>query len=129
MRCVVPDAVTRCSSMACSSAACVFGGVRLISSASRMFVKIGPRRKRKRRSPVFTSCSSTSVPVMSLGMRSGVNWIRFDCQRERLRQACHERGLCQAGHAHQQAVAAREQRHEQQLHRRLLPDDAPAQLL
>ena len=62
--------------MAWSRAAWVLGGVRLISSASRMLVKIGPSTKRNSRRPLSSS-SSTLVPVMSDGMRSGVNWIRL----------------------------------------------------
>ena len=42
---VVPSTVTWRSCIASSSAACVFGGVRLISSASSTPVKIGPGRK------------------------------------------------------------------------------------
>ena len=64
--------------MACNNAACVLGGVRLISSASTMLAKIGPRTKRKFRCPVAVSWSMISVPVMSLGIRSGVNWIRLN---------------------------------------------------
>ena len=41
-----PPTVTACSCIASSKAACVFGGVRLISSASSMFVKTGPWTKR-----------------------------------------------------------------------------------
>ncbi len=63
--------------MACRSAAWVFGGVRLISSARSRLAKIGPGTKRKARFPVVWSSSSTSVPVMSDGMRSGVNWMRL----------------------------------------------------
>ena len=37
------SSVTCRSSIASSNAACVLPGARLISSASRMFVKIGPR--------------------------------------------------------------------------------------
>ena len=44
----VPSTETWRSSMASSSAACVFGGVRLISSASSRFVKIGPSRNSNR---------------------------------------------------------------------------------
>ena len=40
------------------------------------FAKIGPRTNRNTRRPVARSSSSTSVPVMSEGMRSGVNWMR-----------------------------------------------------
>ena len=41
-----PPAVTWRSCIASSSAACVFGGVRLISSASTMFAKTGPSTNR-----------------------------------------------------------------------------------
>ena len=58
-------AVTRCSCIASSSAACVFGGARLISSARTMLAKIGPGAKRNSRLPVAGSSSSSSVPVMS----------------------------------------------------------------
>src|SRR6185437_14765389 len=74
--CVCPAAVTACSCMACSSAACVLGGARLISSASTAFAKMGPFTYLNTRRPVAWSSSSSSVPVMSLGMRSGVNGTR-----------------------------------------------------
>jgi len=38
---------------------------------------MGPCTKRKARLPVVWSSSRTSVPVMSEGMRSGVNWMRL----------------------------------------------------
>src|SRR5829696_3167444 len=60
--------------MASSSAACVFGGVRLTSSASSRLVKTGPSRKRK------LPASSTSWPVTSDGIRSGVNCTRRVCR-------------------------------------------------
>ena len=59
--------------MASSSADWVFAGARLISSASKKFVKIGPRTSRN-------SCvlrSKMLVPVTSAGIRSGVNWMRW----------------------------------------------------
>ena len=43
-----------------------------------MFEKTGPRTKRKFRLPVAGSWSMISVPVMSLGIRSGVNWMRVN---------------------------------------------------
>ena len=73
---VFPCTVTRCSCIASSSAACVFGGVRLISSARTMFAKIGPGVNTMCRRPVAGSSWMMSVPVMSLGIRSGVNWMR-----------------------------------------------------
>ncbi len=69
---VSPSIVTWASSMASSSAAWVFGGVRLISSASSIEVNTGPLRSSKR--PSF--CRNTMVPVRSAGIRSGVNWMR-----------------------------------------------------
>ena len=68
--------VTSRSCIACSSAAWVLGGVRLISSARMMFEKIGPATNRNARRPASGS-SRTLVPVMSDGIRSGVNWIRL----------------------------------------------------
>src|SRR5690554_2849367 len=62
--------------MASSSAAWVRGGVRLSSSASSRLVNTGPFWKRKLRWPVPWSSSSSSVPRMSLGIRSGVNCTR-----------------------------------------------------
>ena len=58
--------------MASSSALWDFGVARLISSASTMWLKIGPGRNVYTALP-FSSFSSTLVPVMSAGMRSGVN--------------------------------------------------------
>ena len=63
--------------MAWSSAAWVLGGVRLISSASTTLAKTGPGTNRKARFPVVRSSSMISVPVMSPGMRSGVNCTRL----------------------------------------------------
>jgi len=69
--------VTSRSCIDCNNAACVFGGARLISSARMMFANTGPRTKRNSRLPPGTS-SITLVPVMSEGIRSGVNWIRLN---------------------------------------------------
>ena len=71
-RCVCPSIVTWRSCIASSSAACVFGGARLISSERRRLVKIGPGRNSKSPSRWF----QIDEPVTSDGMRSGVNWIR-----------------------------------------------------
>src|SRR3954471_20768424 len=58
------------------SADCVFGDARLTSSTSRRFAKTGPCRK----SNSFVRWSKTLTPVMSVGSRSGVNWIRENVQ-------------------------------------------------
>ncbi len=70
---VASQMVTRFSSIASRSADCTFGGVRLISSARRIFVKTGH----------FLVMNSAfcgryiSFPVRSDGSRSGVNDTRF----------------------------------------------------
>jgi len=74
----VPRTVTECSCIASSSAACVLGGVRLTSSASSTLANSGPGTKVQRRCPVVMSSSMMSVPVTSVGIRSGVNWMRLN---------------------------------------------------
>src|SRR6266480_45824 len=55
-----------------SSADCVFGDARLISSTSRRFANTGPGLN----SNSFARWSKTFTPVTSDGSRSGVNWRR-----------------------------------------------------
>src|SRR5829696_1464144 len=55
-----------------SSAACVLGEARLISSTRSRFAKTGPGRK----SNSFVRWSKTLTPVTSDGSKSGVNWMR-----------------------------------------------------
>ena len=74
----MPPTVTWYSCIASSSAACVFGGVRLISSARMMFAKTGPGMNRMCARAGGASSSMTSVPRMSDGIRSGVNWMRLN---------------------------------------------------
>src|SRR5262245_10213324 len=69
---VWPSMVTLRSCIACNSAAWVFGGVRLISSASSSSVKIGPRV----RANWLVWKLNRLVPSTSPGIRSGVNWMR-----------------------------------------------------
>ena len=68
--------MTRCSCIASSSADWVFGVARLISSASTRLAKSGPGWNWNPRSP--PSSEMTLVPVMSAGIRSGVNWTRLN---------------------------------------------------
>src|SRR5262245_47017595 len=79
-----PSTVTVRSCMASSSAACVLGGVRLISSASSTSVNSGPRVNVN----LLVWKSNRLVPRMSPGRRSGVNWMRFPSSP---RQAANER--------------------------------------
>ena len=74
----VPRTVQLHSCMASSNAAWVLGGVRLISSASITLVKMGPGTNVHLRRPVVTSSSMMSMPVTSVGIRSGVNWMRLN---------------------------------------------------
>src|SRR5262245_1881660 len=79
---VVPSIVTWFSCMHSSSADCVFGEARLISSTSRRFANTGPGRN----SNSFVGWLKTLTPVTSDGSRSGVNWMREnDASSERAR--------------------------------------------
>ncbi len=69
---MTPSTVTCCSAIASSSADCVFGVARLISSTRTTFAKIGPGRNSKSRE----RWSKIESPVTSVGWRSGVHWMR-----------------------------------------------------
>ena len=58
--------------MLSSSADWVLGDARLISSPTTMLANTGPGLNSNSR----VSWLNTDTPVMSLGSRSGVNWIR-----------------------------------------------------
>ena len=62
-----------------------------------MLAKIGPFTKRKTRRPVVRSSSMTSVPVMSVGMRSGVNWIRLNLRSRASAIVCTSSVLAKPG--------------------------------
>ena len=70
---LTPSIETWLSAIASSSADWVRGEARLISSARRMWVKIGPSWKRK----LWVPGSKTDTPTMSDGSRSGVNCTRL----------------------------------------------------
>ncbi len=78
--------------------------------------------KRKARAPEALS-SITSEPVMSVGIRSGVNWMRLVSSPSTMRQRFHQLGLGQAGHADQKAMAARHQGHQGLLDHVILAED------
>ena len=50
-----------------------------------------------------------SVPVISVGIRSGVNWMRLNIEPEDLGHGSHEQRFRRPGQAGDQAVAADEQ--------------------
>ena len=71
----------------------------------------------------------TSVPVMSEGIRSGVNWMRLKREVEGLGEAGDEEGLGEAGDADEQGVAAGEDGDEDLLDDLVLADDDLGQFL
>ena len=79
--------------------------------------------------PAGSGSSRTVVPVMSDGIRSGVNWMRLKpTSRIWLIELTMQR-LGQAGHADEQAVAAGEDGRQDLLDDLALADDDAAQLL
>ena len=71
----------------------------------------------------------TSVPVMSAGIRSGVNWMRLKSSDRHLASVLIISVLARPGHAFEDAVAPAEQRDQQLLDDLVLADDHPAELL
>ena len=69
-----------------------------------------------------------SVPVMSLGIRSGRELDALEHQAQGLRQGAHQQGLGGAGQTGDQAVAAHEQGDHHLLQHLLLAHDHAAHL-
>jgi hypothetical protein len=69
------------------------------------------------------SSSITSVPVMSLGIRSGVNWIRLKLQVSARASVEISSVLASPGTPDEQRVPAAEDRHQELLDDLVLPDD------
>ena len=111
-----PSIVTWRSCIASSSAACVFGGVRLISSASSTLVKTGPGRNA--RSP------PCSVIVPSEVRREHVRreLDAAELEPERAGDRVRDQRLRHAGDALEQDVAADEQCAEDPVDGSLLAD-------
>ena len=114
--------------MASSSADCVLGGVRLISSASSMLAKIGPGTKVQVRRPVvgifFDDVGAGDVGRHQVGRE--LDALEFQAQN--LRQRADQQRLGGSGQAGDQAVAADEQRDHHLLDHFLLADDHLANL-
>jgi hypothetical protein len=104
------------------------GGVRLISSASTRFANTGPWMKRIARFPVVASSSMMSVPVMSLGIRSGRELDAIELEVEQSREARDQQRLGQARNADQQHMAVGEERGEELIDHLILADDHLAKL-
>ncbi len=127
--CRTRPTVTCRSCMASSSAACVLGGVRFISSARITLENSGPSRKRNSRLPVERFSSMISVPVMSGRHQVGRELDAAERQVQGPRQRADHQRLGQPGHALQQAMAAAEQRDQQFFDDLVLADDHAAELL
>ena len=84
---VTPSTVTCCSAIASSSADCVFGVARLISSTRTTFAKIGPGRNSK----FLVLLVEDGQPGHVGRLQVGVHWIRcgngaLDAPRDRSRE-------------------------------------------
>ena len=68
--------------------------------------EVGEDRARLERelAPTLRILDQMFVPVMSAGIRSGVNWMRLNSS-QRLGERSHQHGLAQPGHALEQGVA------------------------
>ena len=121
---VTPSAVTWRSSIASSSADCVLGVARLISSASSTCVKTGPGWNTK----PFFSRSKIEMPTTSAGSRSLVNCTRLKRRPSDDRQRVRQRGLADARHVLDQQVAAGQQADQRLANLQVLADDDLADL-
>ncbi len=69
------------------------------------------------------------MPVMSLGIRSGVNWMRLNSSESDCASECTIKRLGQPGHPLEDAMSAGEDGDQQLLDDLVLPDDLPGDLL
>ena len=123
--CVSPSIETWRSCIASSSAACVFGGARLISSARRMFVKTGPALN----SNVASRWFQTDAPVTSDGQQVGRELDAGEAEpRDRGERPCGER-LGETGDVLEEHVAVGEHAREDELQPVALSDDGPLDLV
>ncbi len=104
------------------------GGVRLISSASRMLVKIGPSTKRKLPPPVLVFLQHVGAGDVR-GHQVGRELDALEADVEDAGQRADHQRLGQAGHAFQQAMAAGEDGGEDLLDHVALADDDLLQFL
>ena len=117
--CGWPSTLTWRSSIASSRADWVFGGVRLISSASSRLVKTGPGPEGE----VARARVEHQRAGEVAGHQVGGELHPLGLDVERGGQGAHEQRLGDAGHALEQDVAAAEQRHEQAGDGGVLADD------
>src|SRR5205809_1122968 len=120
----MPSALTWRSAIASSNAACVLGGVRLISSASSRLVNIGPRRK----TTSWVRGSSTTAPVSAGAARRGsASASVMPAPRSQFLQPLHNAGERRAVHTGRAVVIGKRLRRVDQ--RPQISADQPAGLL
>ena len=120
--CVVVPLVTVRSCMASSSADCVFGVARLISSASTRLAKIGPGWKRRALRAAIVGLddhAADDVGGHQVGRELDARILQMQHAGERAQQG----GLAEAGNAFEQHVAAGEQTDQDAVDDVLLADD------
>ena len=118
--CVTPSIVTCRSCIASSSAACVFGGARLISSPSRRLAKTGPGRNSKSAVALVEDRRAGHVRRHQVGRELDAREARGDGHR---RERPRDERLRQAGEVLDQHVTVGEQAEQHQLERVTLADD------
>ncbi len=99
--------VTRCSCIASSSALCVFGVARLISSASTMLAKMRPLAEAERLLPARALVDDRGADDVGRH-HVGRELDARELQLQRLGHGAHQHGLAEAGHALEQRVRAGE---------------------
>jgi hypothetical protein len=117
--------VTENSCIASSSADCVFGGVRLISSASEQRALHERPGTAPRALILFEDVRARDVGRHQVWRELNA----LEREPERASESSHEQRLGGARHTGDQAVAADEQRHQQVLDDLVLADDDLADLL
>ena len=114
-----PSIVTCRSCIASSSAACVFGGARLISSARRRFAKIGPGRELEVGRALVVDRRAGDVGRHQVGRELDAR----EAHRRDLRERARDQRLGEAGEVLDQHVAVGEQAEQHELERVALADD------
>ena len=112
--CERPSIVTCASFIASSSADCVFGVVRLISSASRKLVKIGPGLNSN--SSRVRVIDGDAEHIAGQHVAGELQPVEGAC-RPTGASACAERRLADARHVFDQQMSARQQADQRESHR------------
>ena len=113
--------VTWLSFIASSSADCVFGVVRLISSASRKLLKIGPGLEFEGLGVRVVDGDAEHVA----GQHVAGELQAVEAAGDGARQGLRQRGLADAGHVLDQQVAARQQADQREPHHFRLCRESP----